>query len=146
FIGALVLMLGAIYVTFSTSVPVWNKLFGLNMAPPVDEKFHYNKVMIFIAILIALGTATVQFLNYRKNKNKKTWKNLWKPTLLSLIIGSLVVFIGDVYFYDHGIGFLIAIDLLVYSSVYAIIANASYMTTALKGKMKKAGASVAHLG
>ncbi len=146
FIGALVLLLGAIFISFSTSVPVWNKLFNLNLAPPVDRKFHYNKVMVFIGILIALGTAVVQFLKYRRNNNKKSWKGLWKPVVISLILGSLIVFLGDVNYLEHGIGFLIAIDLLIYCSIFAVIANASYIFSALKGKMKNAGASVAHVG
>ncbi len=146
FIGALVLLLGAVFISFSTSIPVWNKLFNLNLAPPVDRKFHYNKVMVFIGILIALGTAVVQFLRYRKNNNKKSWKGLWKPLVISLILASLIVFFGNVNYLEHGIGFLIAIDLLIYCSVFAVIANASYIFSALKGKMKNAGASVAHVG
>ena len=146
FIGALVLLLGAIFVTFSTSLPVWNKLFGLDLAPAVDTKFHYNKVMIFIGILVALGTAAVQFLRYRKNNNKKSWKGLWKPLLVSVVLGTLIVLFGKVDFYDHGLGFLVAIDLLIYSSLFAIVANLTYLFTALKGKMKNAGASVAHFG
>ncbi len=146
FIGALILLLGAIFITFSTSTPVWNKLFGLNLAPPIDNKFHYNKVMVFIAVLIALGTGTIQYLRYRKSKGRKTWKNLWKPAVLSLIVGSLIVFIGNMNYTAHGLGFLIALDLLVYCSVFAVIANGAYIITALKGRMKNAGASVAHLG
>lgn len=146
FIGALVLLLGSVFVTFSTSIPVWNKLFGLNMAPPVDNKFHYNKVMVFIAILIALGTGAIQYLKYKRSNTRQSWKNLWKPIVLSLILASLIVIFGNIDYIAHGIGFLIALDLLIYCSVFAVIANGAYMITALRGKMKNAGASVAHVG
>lgn len=146
FIGALVFLFGAIYITFSTSIPVWNKLFGLNMAPPVDEKFHYNKVMVFVGIIIALGTGFVQYLRYKKSNSKKTLRKLIVPIIISLVIGSLIVFVGDMNYLEHGIGFLIALDLLVYTSVFAVVANIHYIFDTLKGKMKNAGASVAHFG
>lgn len=146
FIGALVLLLGAIFVTFSTSIPVWNKLFNLNLAPPVEPKFHYNKVMIFIGILVALGTAVIQYLKYKKNNNRASWKGIWKPLVISLILGTLIVIFGNVDYRAHGLGFLIAIDLLIYCSLFAVAANVGYIFSALKGKMKNAGASVAHVG
>lgn len=146
FIGALVLLLSAMFITFSTSIPVWNKLFNLNMAPPVDPKFHYNKVQIFVAILIAVGTGLIQFLRYRKTDPRIVWKKVWKPTVIALILASLIAIFGGIDYRDHGIGFLVAIYLLVYASVYAVVANGAYIITALKGKMRSAGASVAHLG
>jgi cytochrome c-type biogenesis protein CcmF len=112
----------------------------------VDHKFHYNKVQIFVAILLGLGTAMIQFLRYRKSNTRIVWKKIWKPTVLSLVIGTLIAVFGNINFWDHGLGFLIAIYLLIYASVYAVVANASYLITELKGKMKNAGASVAHVG
>jgi cytochrome c-type biogenesis protein CcmF len=146
FIGALVLLLSTIFVVFSTSIPVWNKLFNLNMAPAVDQKFHYNKVQVFVAILLALGTALIQYLKYRKTNAKLVWKKVWKPTVVALVIGTLIAVFGNINFWDHGIGFLIAIYILIYASVYAVVANAFYLFTELKGNMKKAGASIAHVG
>src|SRR5262249_19109116 len=49
FIGALVLFLSSIIITAKTSMPVVNKIFGTNIAPPEDVKFSYNQVQIFIA-------------------------------------------------------------------------------------------------
>jgi cytochrome c-type biogenesis protein CcmF len=146
FIGALVLLLSALFVTFSTSIPVWNKIFNTHIAPAVDQKFHYNKVQVFVAILLGLGTAIIQFLRYRKSNSRIIWKKIWKPTVLTLIIGTLIAVFGHINFWDHGLGFLIAIYLLIYASVYAVVANASYLITELKGKMKNAGASIAHVG
>src|SRR5690606_1187689 len=65
FVGALVLLIAAIQVTFTTSIPVWNKLFNLNMAPPLEPVFHYNKIQIWVAIVVGLLTAIVQFLKYK---------------------------------------------------------------------------------
>jgi cytochrome c-type biogenesis protein CcmF len=146
FIGALVLLLSTIFIMFSTSIPVWNKLFNLHMAPAVDQKFHYNKVQVFVAILVALGTALIQYLKYRKTDMRTVWKKIWKPGVIALILATLIAVFGNFDYWDHGVGFLAAIYILIYASVFAVIANAAYLVTELKGKMKNAGASIAHVG
>ena len=37
FIGVLVLVIGSLQITFTTSTPVINKLFGTKLAPPLDH-------------------------------------------------------------------------------------------------------------
>lgn len=146
FIGALILFLAGVYALFGASIPVWNKLFHLNMAPPVDQKFHYNKIEIFVGIALALGTAMVQYLKFKKTDAKMFWKKIWKPVLVTLIIGTAIAVFGNINYWDHGLGFLIAIYIFIYASIFAVIANLAYIITELKGKMKSAGASVAHFG
>ena len=146
FMGSLVLFLSAVFIMFTTSIPVWNKLLHLDMAPPLDPKFHYNKIQVFVGVLIALGTAIVQYLKYKQTPAKYLLKKIWLPSLISLVLGTLIAFFGGINYRAHGIGFLVALYLLMYASVYAVVANAAYIGIALKGKMKSAGASVAHVG
>lgn len=146
FIGSLVLLLSALFVIFSTSIPVWNKIFHSHIAPATDQKFHYNKVQIFVAILLGAGTAMIQFLRYRTSTARIFWKKIWKPTLAALVIGTLIAVFGHIAYWDHGVGFLIAIYILVFASVYAVVANVDYLAVELKGKIKHAGASIAHVG
>lgn len=146
FIGALVLLLSAVFITFTTSIPVWNKLFNLNLAPPVDQKFHYNKVQIFVAVILGVGTAAVQYLRYRNTPAKFFGKKIIIPTVIALFLGTLLAIFGKVNFRDHGMGFLVAIYVAMFTSVYAIVANFSYVLITLKGKIKAAGASIAHVG
>ena len=146
FIGSLVLFLSAVFITFSTSIPVWNKLFNLNMAPPVDQKFHYNKIQVFVAIFIGLSTAMVQYLKY-KNTPKSYYlpKILW-PTVVALVLGTLIALFGHIDYRDHGMGFLVALYLMMYAAVYGAVANLMYIFTALKGKLQAAGSAIAHVG
>jgi cytochrome c-type biogenesis protein CcmF len=51
YIGSLVLLISAIQITFTTSIPVWNKMFGLKLAPPADPIYHYNRIQIWIAVV-----------------------------------------------------------------------------------------------
>lgn len=146
YVGALILLLSGIFVSFSTSIPVWNKLFNLNIAPAVDQKFHYNKVQIFVAILVGLGTGLIQFFKYRRTTRALLWKKIGKPTVIALVIGAVICVAGDINYWEHGIGFLIALNILVLASTYAVVANVAYLVTELKGKLKNAGASIAHVG
>lgn len=146
YVGSLVLFLSGIFIIFSTSIPVWNKLFHLNIAPAVDQKFHYNKVQVFAAILVGLGTGLIQFFKYRKTNGHLVWKKNWKPAIVALALGAVICIFGNLNYWDHGIGFLIALNILIVTSTYAVVANLSYLVTELKGKLKNAGASIAHVG
>ncbi len=146
FIGSLVLFLAGIIIISKTSIPVYNKVFGTNIAMPEDTKFSYNQIQIFIAIIIGVLSAFTQYLKY-KNTDKKTFysKILW-PTLIALAISLCIIFIGNIDYTEKGAGFMVAIYVAMFASVYAFVANFAYIWVGLKGKMKSAGASVAHIG
>src|SRR5690606_17691821 len=83
FIGALVFVISCFQVIISTSMPVWNKLFGLDKAPPADVIGYYNKWQMPIAILIGLLIGFGQLLKY-----KKTDLKVFRIRLLSVVLSS----------------------------------------------------------
>jgi cytochrome c-type biogenesis protein CcmF len=146
FVGALVLLIAAIQITFTTSIPVWNKLFNLNLAPPLEPVFHYNKIQIWVAIVIGLLTAIVQFLKYKDTPRKLVSRKLLWPTAAALVITALIGWLGKINYDIYGAGFLVALFVMLFASVYAVIGNSMYIFSGLKGKMRSAGASIAHIG
>lgn len=156
FVGALVLLVSALHVTFFTSIPVWNKLldisglrklFGLEeFAPPTDVMLHYNKVQIWLAIIVGLLTAITQFMKYKDTPKGVLVKKLGWPTLIAAGIAVLIGWGLGIFYTDYGAGFLLGVYLMLFASVYAVVANITYIITVLKGKTKAAGASVAHIG
>ncbi|WP_343703670.1 cytochrome c biogenesis protein CcsA [Chitinophaga sp.] len=156
FVGALVLLVSGLQITFITSIPVWNKLldfFGLkklfnleDFAPPTEPVFYYNQIQIWLAIIVATLTAVVQYLKYKDTPKGTVMKKLGWPTLIALGITVLIAWAGRIYYTNYGAGFLVAIYLMLFASVYAIVANFGYIFLVLKGKTKAAGASVAHIG
>ncbi len=146
FIGALVLFLSSIIIIAKTSTPVFNKIFGTNIAPPEDVKFSHNQVQIFIAIIIGILTAVTQYLKYKNTPASLFYKKIGLPTLIALIISLCISFFGNIDYNEKGIGFLAAIHIAIFAAVYGVVANAAYIWVGLKGKMKSAGASVAHVG
>lgn len=146
FIGSLVLFLSGMIITFKTSTPVFNKLFGTQIAPPEDPEFAHNQVQIFIAIIIGLLTAFTQYFKYKNTDIKVFLSKIGWPTCIALIISILISWLGNIDYDNKGIGFLAAIHLAMFTAVYSVVANAAYIWIGLKGKMKAAGASIAHVG
>ena len=156
FIGALVLFLSGFVIIFITSLPVFNKIvshvsflksiFKTAFAQPEDAEFTHNQIQVFVAIIIGLLTAVTQYFKYKDTPKAFIRKKIWIPTLIAIVISILITIFGDVDYNKKGIGFKIAIHLAIFSAVYSIVANASYIWLGLKGKVKAAGSSVAHIG
>ena len=146
FVGSLVLFLASMVITAKTSVPVYNKITGSNIAPSEDPVFAYNQIQIFVAIILGLLTATTQYFKYKDTANSYFGKKIGWPTLIALIISICISVFGNIDFTKKGIGFLGAIHVAIFAAVYTTIANAWYIFSVLKGKIRFAGASIAHVG
>ena len=146
FIGSLVVFLSALFVIFFTSLPVINKIFGTKWTTGEDTEFLYNRIEIFIAIILGALTAVTQYLKYKQTTKAFFLQRIWLPTLIALVISLLIVFFGGIHYDKYGTGFLAAIFLGLFCAVYAVVANTGYIWAGLKGKFKAAGASVAHVG
>jgi cytochrome c-type biogenesis protein CcmF len=146
FIGSLVFLLSALVIIGNTSLPVFNKIFGIKKAPPEDPEFAYNSIQVYVAVIIGLLTAVGQYLKYKETSAKYFWKKIWIPTALAVIVATLVLVFGNINYTKKGPGFLGAIWLAVACSLFTIIANASYIWIGIKGKIKLSGGSIAHVG
>jgi cytochrome c-type biogenesis protein CcmF len=146
FIGSLVLFLSGIVIIAKTSVPVFNKIFSTNIAPPEDPEFAYNQIQVFVAIVIGLLTAVAQYFKYKDTPKAFFGKKIWLPTAIALVISIAISTFGVIGYDKKGPGFLVAIHLAIFAAVYAVVANTSYIWLGMKGRLKAAGASVAHIG
>lgn len=146
FIGALSFFLSAAIIIAQTSTPVFNKIFGTKFAKPEDVEFSYNQFQIFVAIILGLLTGITQYLKYKKTSGIAYKPVFWAPILVSLAIGGAISTWGNINYDKHGLGFLIAIHVAIWASVYAVVGNTNYLFAVLKGKTKAAGASIAHIG
>ncbi len=146
FIASLVFFLSAIVIILKTSLPVLNKVFGTKIAPPANPEYAYNQIQVFVAIILGVLTAIGQYLKYKQTSKEFFWKKIGIPTLIAAIASTLILLFGDVNYKKETYGFMIAIWGAVVAAVYAIIANASYLWLGIKGKLKIAGGSIAHVG
>lgn len=139
FIGALVLSISCIQIISATSIPVVNALLGTKIAPPVDVVQHYNKWQIPIAVLIALISGFAQFLKYRQTDRKKFFRSLIVILGMTALITVLIAWYGSFYTRFQYV-------LLIFASVFSILANARILGDGFKFKTKLAGSAVAHIG
>ena len=146
FIGSLVIFLSAIFICVATSLPVINSLFGTHWTTGEDPKFSYNRIEIFIAIILGVLTATVQYLKYKNTPKDFVWKKIWPAIGIALVISICISVFGGIHYTEYGTGYLAAIHLALFAGVYSLVANAGYIFTGMNRKFKAAGASVAHAG
>lgn len=146
FIGSLVLFLSALFISGKTSTPVFNSIFGTKWAPPEDVEFSYNKVMVLIAIILGLLTAITQYFKYKQTAGNLFLRKIALPTLIASVITALMAIFYPITYTKQGPGFLGALYVAMFATIYAVVANAGYIKSGLKGNLKAAGGSVAHLG
>lgn len=138
FVGTLVLLLSSIQITFSTSIPVWNKLFGTNWAPPADPIEHYNKWQLPIAIVVLLLSASGLLLRYRTSDVKKFGRQTAAFAAVSFI---LMVLLEWHFRFSNAAGWL-----LLFASLFGILVSGYLLGRSLKGRIRVSGGAVAHFG
>jgi cytochrome c-type biogenesis protein CcmF len=111
-----------------------------------DAAFTYNRIEIFIAILVGIFTAFAQYLRYKSTGKGVLLKKLRLPTVIALAISLPISIWGGIHYDRYGAGFLAAIHLALFAAIYAVVANAEYIRTGLKWNWKAAGGSVTHIG
>ena len=138
FVGALILLISAFQIIFSTSIPVINKIFSSNLAPPAKPIEHYNSWQVPIAILTCLLIAFTQFLKYKSTNSKEFFKSLSFSFFVSLGLSMLFVWQLELTkpFYAA----------LLFTSLFSCISNLDYFVKKVKNKLYKGGASIAHIG
>jgi cytochrome c-type biogenesis protein CcmF len=138
YIGALVLVISALQITFTTSIPVINKIFSVKLAPPAENISHYNAWQIPIAIIICTLIAVGQFLKFKKTGTQ----DFYKKIIPSLVISALAAAVSALFMREKHPQYIA----MLFAAVFAVAANMDYFLRVLKGNTQKAGASTAHIG
>jgi len=176
FIGSLVLVVAGFQIVYWTSSPVVNKFLAIdfihsffdwlwkatewkwlesvanhNLAPDKNVIYFYNSWQIPFAVLVTILMATTQYMKYKTTNMREFFKSLRWPFVISfaaaVVLGLTIYFNSD---YSHQprlkreIFLLCAV--LVFSTLFSILANAAYWKKIASGGIKKAGASIAHIG
>jgi cytochrome c-type biogenesis protein CcmF len=122
YIGSLILVLSSFQVFISTSIPVINKVFGTNIAPPVEVVAYYNKWQLPMAILIVIFISVSLILKYGKND----FSSFMKRFGLVIIVAN-VLFLPEIYLFQIDnlafLVFLLSINLAIVGSLDYLIRN-----------------------
>jgi len=136
FVGALVLVLSAFQIIFSTSVPVINKTFGLDLAPPINVVEHYNNWQLPFAVVIALLIGVSHFIRWGQNDLKKFFKSISFSIMVSVVAGLLFIFFYGI----SGLGYI----LMLFTSLFAFFSSLD-MLIRFRKQMPNTGAIISHL-
>lgn len=138
FMGMLVLVISAVQITITTSIPVINKIFGSKMAPPANAIDFYNSWQIPLAVIISLLIAIGQFFKWRDSNMKDVAKKLSISFVLAIVLTAIIEYSFRFERYQY--------IMLLFSSIWAFVANLDYLIRIIKGKLPFSGASISHIG
>ncbi|MFZ4523077.1 MAG: cytochrome c biogenesis protein CcsA [Bacteroidales bacterium] len=137
FIGAIIMVLAAFQIVFTTSIPVFNNLFHTDIAPPVDRVGFYNRWQMPYALLIAGFIAFSQFLSYSTNEPGQFLKKLFFPLVISILLTVPLVVTGVI----TQMNFILVVVFTLFALLSSIY-NMLFQVT----KPRNIGAIITHIG
>jgi cytochrome c-type biogenesis protein CcmF len=149
FIGSLVLMLSVVLISFTTSIPVFNKILEFfnpsvkKLSAPVDVVGHYNRTQVWIGIFMGLLSAGAQFLRF-KEFNFKGWKETFLKHLAisgGLSVGLTLLLLGWIEAATNW-----QLVLFLFAGVFTVVSNLDYALVFLRNNLKASGSAVSHVG
>lgn len=141
FIGSLILLLSALHIIISTSLPVINMLFKTETVISQDERnAFYNKWQVPFALIVSVLLGFSQYLKYKNTPGSKILKDQIRPLAFSVMCTILVR-----WFFPFEAN-PIVLTLMLFGGFYALFANLDYYFLVLKGSVKNLGPATAHVG
>ena len=143
FIGSLILLISAAWITLDTSWPVWNKLFSpwLYKTPVTlgaDSVQHYNRIQAPFGIIVLLLSAFSLYLKFKKSDVKAFLKKIAIITGTSLLTSVAIGYWAHFNFIsNYGI---------LFAALFAFVANGNYLITVARKNARVYAPALAHLG
>lgn len=137
FVGAVVFFLSWLQIFFSTSVPVINEVFKLNIAPPTNVIDYYNKWQLPFGIFMALLSGGALFFKYKKTE----WSNVAKKLIPITVLAGVFTALINI---EYPFGF--SNNALLFASLFCVIGSAWMLIDFARKDFLKAGAAFTHFG
>lgn len=155
FVGALILAFSAILITFTTSIPVYNKLvdaygylFGkgdmtpFHRAMPIDVVDHHNRFQLWIAVLIGLLAGLTLMLRFGGMGWEVNKSRFFKHVGISVVISAaLAVFLAQ-WIELPSWQYIV----LLGAASFGVVTNIDYLISYAKGKFGSFGPALSHGG
>jgi len=127
------------------------KLSEARIAPGEKVVLFYNRWQIPFAFVICCLMAVTQFFRYKTTEFKTFIRQIRRSFLVSLVISFpliLLIYFNSDYanLNSDKRGIYTVCAFLLFATIFTITANADYWLKIFKGKVGKAGASIAHIG
>jgi cytochrome c-type biogenesis protein CcmF len=137
FIASMVLVLSAFQIIFTTSIPVWNRLFGSELSPATDVVAYYNTWQLPFAVLVALLMALVHFLQWGKNDLKKFFNATLFSLGLTIVTTLFIIMVSEVNLIQHRV--------FLFAGLFALFSSLD-MLLRFRKSLSNVPAMITHLG
>jgi len=137
FAGAVIVLLSAFHIIVTTSIPVFNKIFGSHIAPPLQRVDYYNTWQLPYAVLIAVLIGFTQYLSYGKNEVMAFMRKLLPVVAIAILVSLFIVLATGMLNFTH--------ILLLFILIFSVLASLDYLIRS-GGRVVNRGAAVTHAG
>lgn len=152
FIGSLVFILSVVFISFTTSIPVYNKVFGYlgnifnfktpHFTAPLEPVAHYNKTQLWIGVFMGVISAFAQFLRFKEFNFQSQKVVFLKQVGIALAIS--IVLTGVALTWIEATAW--QYKLLLLAGIFTFVANVQYAISFLKHNPKASGSAISHIG
>ena len=146
FMGSLVLFIACLQIFVDNSYPVWNRLFGTDIAGKENVLQHYNIRQGAFAVFVSLFVGFGQYLRYKGIPGKQFLKQISLSGIISAVLTAICLMVFTFSGVEFATMETVVYVALLFTSIYAVVGNLDYFIRFLKGKLNFAGASIAHIG
>ena len=154
FMGAIILVFGGALILFTTSIPVYNKLFDffgyltgqdleqLHRTAPVDPIAHYNRYQLWIAFCIGLLSGFTQFLRFKKESLGTAWMKLAQRIAMHALLAAAITYLLS--FWIQLVQWQYA--LMLWAGLFTVVGNLEYLLNRKGGHSKALASVLSHVG
>jgi cytochrome c-type biogenesis protein CcmF len=147
FIGSLVLLMSAVLITGSTSLPVYSEIMeyfnpGFDGVTLTDPEAHHNRFQIWIGIFIGLLSGVAHFLRWRE-KDFAQHRNSFLMHTLGAVAGAVILSWATLQWIDAGPW---QFKMMLFSGWFAVWTNTDYLIRFAFKDFKVFGSSLSHIG
>lgn len=155
FVGAMVLVFASVLITFTTSIPVWNKILDLygsllnkgDMTPyhkamPLDPVDHHNRFQLWNAVLVAILSGVAQVLRFNAMGWETHRKQFIRHILLSAGAGLVLAYLLSLWIHLPSWQYIV----LLAAASFGIISNIDYVIRFGRRNLPAMASALSHGG
>jgi cytochrome c-type biogenesis protein CcmF len=155
FVGALILAFSSILISFTTSIPVWNKLIDVygsivgkgdmtvyHKAMPIDPVDHHNRFQLWIAVLVTLISSVGQVLRFNAMGWETHKKRFWKHMAISAAISLVLSYFLSLWINLRSWQYVV----LLLAASFGFVCNLGYIVSFVRQKFTSWASPLSHAG
>lgn len=155
FVGAMVLVFASVLITFSTSIPVWNKILDVygsltgqgdmsmyHKAMPLDPIDHHNRFQLWNAVLIAVLSSLAQMMRFGGLAWETHKTKFIRHVVISAILGGGLAFLFSLWIQLPSWQYIV----LLIAASFGVVSNIDYVISFGRRHLTAMASAFAHGG